>query len=131
MMINDKELWLSQYAKTFYDLYWEGPKRVILDRARKLEGDDCYILHIVAEVSKKHSYHFITYEMAMADADKFPDVPITVGDSTFQGLRQVLMLSKECHEAATSKSKKFVLALFNASNKDGTVLYTMPSIWCD
>ena len=129
-MINDKEVWLSKYAETFHDLYWSGPKRNILDNARKLQGNDNYILYVVANPSKKTFYYFTNYETLMEDADAFPNISITVGNTTFKGLRQVLMFSYEMHKAAIRKSKNIVLALFDMSNKDGTVL-RKASIWGD
>lgn len=140
-MTSDEEVWLSKYADTFHNLYWKGPKREILNNARKLAGNDCFILHISAKPSEKHTYFFMNYEMAIPDADEFPNVSITIptvlhptGPIPLKGLGKILRFSRALHLklCEMGSDKKFVLALFDydLNTKDDTVL-RKPALWID
>ena len=111
--------WLDLYASTFHDLYWTGPKRALLEKARKLAGPEDYILHVIAAKSSRHIYHFIDQKTISQDAANFSDLSIGLPDGTMiKGLNQILKVTEAMREMFADK---FVLAFFDVINDDETV----------
>ena len=91
MMTTDTNEWLAKYAKTFYDLYWTGPKRPILENFRKLAGTENYILYVTATKSSKHVYHFTDKNIISQDMANFSHLSICFSDGMIiKGLDQIL-----------------------------------------
>jgi hypothetical protein len=125
------EEWIKKYAQTFHNLYWKGPKRPLLNKARQLAGRDDYILHVVAASSSKPLYHFIDQQTIANDADKFPMLGVNLpGHGLVKGLVHVLALAEAFHNACGERPEAFVLAVFDVvDDKDDETVTRVVNTW--
>ena len=127
-MTTDTNEWLSQYVTTFHNVYWKGPRRNILEKVRKLAGNENYILYVQASKSSKHIYHFIDEKTVYQDVADFPHLSICFSDGTIvKGLDKILKVADELHKLSPDG---FVFALFDTFIDDETVT-RIPSFWFD
>ena len=127
-MTIDTNEWLAKYADTFYNVYWTGPKRPILEKFRKLAGTENYILYVEATKSSKLVYHFTDKKMISHDIAEFPHLSICFPDGmTIKGLDQILDFAEMMH---SKFPKRFVLAIFD-THIDNETVTRIPAFFFD
>ena len=127
----DKKEYIQNFAKTFRELYWEGEKRVLLDRTRSFAGDDDFILQVVCD-----------FDTAMSEASTNENVglrhPFT--EETLN-MRDSLQFAKAVYTEGKKRGRASVFAIFSTPVNESATFASDPekaddairacSLWVD